>query len=241
MGICLRFGADVVRVLNNSCCGMGKKPKLLARSDRFKRIRSLKCFQEVCDRLRAGWVLSDVARYIQDDRKELTNMTQLTLVQRLSSFRKTMPPVELVSKRFPDVFEKAKARVDSSIDELGELEELYRIQKHRISLGHTAEKEQNKLAHSMTSEIREARNILESLANLKMDMGFLRRVPKGVEVNVTEDVLVEQVVGKFGDGVVGDVLSNPESRRKVLGVVERFMKLPEADLSSDDSSDKSES
>lgn len=168
-----------------------------------------------------------VARFIQEERHEYASISRSGLGQQLTEFRKTMPPGDLVQKRFPEVFDEAKEAVKESIDELKELEELYRIQMHRIGVDFKTEKGIGKLLPSMTSEIREARSILKDLAELKLEMGVLGRAPKDVHVGVeVEATLTEDVLGKFGDGAVQQVLQNPESRRKVMGVVERFLKLP---------------
>jgi len=170
-----------------------------------------------------------VARFIQEERHEYPSITRNGLELQLSEFRKTIPAGDLVQKRFPDVFDQAKKKVEEGINELKELEELYRIQMHRVGVDFATEKGIKKLMPSMTAEIREARNILKDMADLKMELGILHRTAKGVNVNVDVDVeasMTEDVMAKFGDGAIGDVLKNPESRRKVMGVVERFLKLP---------------
>jgi hypothetical protein len=203
-----------------------KRSKPLGRDTRFKKLRALSCYQEAYDRVCAGWPLAQVARFIQEERKEYLTITRHGLEQQLAEFRKTMPPGDLVSKRFPDVFEKAKEAVEEGIDELKELEELYRLQMHRVGVDFATEKGIKKLMPSMTAEIREARQILETMANLKMEMGVLGRAPKGVDVSVEVEATLTEDIGKFGDGAVEKVLQDPESRRKVMGIVERFMKLP---------------
>lgn len=202
------------------------------RETRFQKLRALKCYREVYDRICAGWPLAQVARFIQEERKEYTTISRHGLEQQLTEFRKQMPPGDLVQKRFPEVYEDAKDRLKKQLDELDELEELYQIQMRRVEIDFTTEKSIGKLLPSMTGEIREARQILESLANLKMEMGVLGRAPRGVDVNVeVEATLTEDVMARFGDGAVGKVLENPESRHKVMGVVERFLKLPAAEES----------
>jgi hypothetical protein len=213
---------------------MGKKRSLKppGRETRSKKLRALSCYQEVYERICAGWPLAQVARFIQEERHEYTAISRHGLEQQLADFRKTMPPGDLVAKRFPEVFDQAKEAVVQGIDELKELEELYRIQMHRVSVDFATEKGIGKLMPSMTAEIREARNLLESMANLKMEMGVLSRAPKGVDVSVgveVEATLSEDLMARFGDGAVGKVLQDPESRRKVMGVVERFLKLPASD------------
>lgn len=206
------------------------KRKPPGRDTRFQKLRALKCYQEVYDRICAGWPLAQVARFIQEERKEYTTISRHGLEQQLVEFRKQMPPGDLVQKRFPEVYDEAKEKLKKQVDELEELEELYRIQMRRVEIDFNTEKNIGKLLPSMTGEIREARQILESLANLKMEMGVLGRAARGVDVNVeVEATLTEDVMARFGDGAVGKVLENPESRHKVMGVVERFLKLPAAD------------
>jgi len=206
-----------------------KRSKPLGRDTRFKKLRAMGCYQEVYDRICAGWPLAQVARFIQEERKEYLTISRHGLEQQLAEFRKTMPPGDLVQKRFPDVYDKAKEAVEEGIDELKELEELYRIQMHRIGVDFATEKGIKKLLPSMTAEIREARQLLETMANLKLEMGVLGRVPRGVDLNVeVEATLTEDIAAKFGSGDVQKVLGDPESRRKVMGVVERFLKLPAA-------------
>jgi len=205
----------------------GKPP---GRSTRFKKLRALACYQEVYERICAGWPLAQVARFVQEERREYTAISCHGLEQQLAEFRKEMPPGDLVQKRFPEVFDEAKKKVEEGIDELVELEELYRIQMHRVGVDFATEKGIGKLMPSMTGEIREARNILKDMADLKLEMGVLGRAPRGVDVNVgveVEATLSESVLAKFGDGAVAKVLEDPESRRKVMGVMERFLRLPE--------------
>jgi|WetSurMetagenome_2_1015567.scaffolds.fasta_scaffold11994_6 hypothetical protein len=205
---------------------------LTGRDTRFPKIRALRCFQEVYDRLCAGWSMPELARFIQEERQEYLDVTRSGLAQQLADFRKTVPAGHLVQKRFPEVFDKAKARVEAGLNELEELEELYRVQKARIDIDYNTEKSIKKLMPSMTGEIREARQLLESMATLKMDMGIITRAQKtGPGVNVSVEVeakLHEEVSAQFGSPEVKAVLESPESRRRVMGVVERFMKLPAA-------------
>jgi hypothetical protein len=120
--------------------------------------------------------------------------------------------------------------MEAGLNELEELEELYLIQKARIGIDTATEKTIKKLLPSMTGEIREARQILESMATLKMDMGLIQRAAKpGSGLNVSVEVeakLHEEVSAQFGSPDVRAVLDSPESRRRVMGVVERFLKLP---------------
>jgi hypothetical protein len=174
--------------------------------------------------------MRELSRFIQEDRKEYLDVTPQGLAQQLADFRKTVPAAHLVQKRFPEVFDQAKERVEAGLNELEELEDLYRIQKARIDIEYGTERTIKKLMPSMTGEIREARQILESMASLKMDMGLIQRAPKpGSGVNVSVEVearLGEEASSQFGSPAVEAVLKSPESRRRVMGVIERFLKLP---------------
>lgn len=207
----------------------GKRAKPPGRDTRFQKLRALACYDEVYERICAGWSLAQVARFIQEERKEYTSITRGGLEQQLSAFRKAMPPGDLVQKRFPEVFDQAKARVERGIDVLAELEELYRIQMNRVSIDFATEKGIKKLMPSMTGEVREARQILESIAELELELGVLKRTPKEASVHVSGEVeatVSGEVLAQFGDEAVQKVLENPEARRRVMGTVERFMKLP---------------
>jgi hypothetical protein len=173
----------------------------------------------------SGWGLRELARFIQEERKEYTEISRTGLEQQLLEFRKAVPAGHLVQKRFPKVYDDARDKVQEGIDELNELEELYRIQMHRIGVDFGNEKKIKKLMPSMTSEIREARQLLESMANLKMELGLSSRASKSVDVNVEVEAKLTEDVAEFANPAVQQVLEDPESRRKVEGVVHRILKL----------------
>lgn len=191
----------------------------------------MRCYEEVYSRICSGWAMTEVARFIQEERKEYTEISRNGLVQQLTEFRKTVPAGHLVQKRFPEVFDEAKEKVEKGVDELAELEELYRLQMHRVGLDFAVEKSIKKLMPSMTAEIREARQLLQAIAELKMELGVSSRASRSVDVDVNVEVegeLPGGIAGQFGSDAVQKVLGDPESRRKVMGVVERFMRLPAA-------------
>jgi len=76
------------------------------------------------ERICSGWPATEVARFIQEERKEYTDATRTQLEFQLRAFRQTIPAGHLVAKRFPDVYDEAAETVEQSLDELEELEEL---------------------------------------------------------------------------------------------------------------------
>lgn len=185
------------------------------------RIRNLKCFQEVYDRILDGWTLNEVAKFIQDIKKELTDLTPGALVQALQDFRGTIPPAELTKKRLTPVFNKAKAKVEEGIDELAEMERLYKLQMDRIEIDVATEKKIKKLMPSTGQEVRIAKEVLSAYADLKMDLGLSKRHIGQMQVDAR---LMADVAVKYqGAPEVQEVMNNAQSRKKVLNLVERLL------------------
>lgn len=203
------------------------KPK--ARQSGHVKLRALRCFQEVHERIRQGWPTTELARWIQEDKEEYLEVKRQALITVLKSYRSSIPPGELVEKRLPQVFLKAKEELEKGLDEIVELEELYRLQMNRVKIDFDKEKLIDKLLPTMTGEIREARQLLESLMGMKVELGVRTKVPQEHNVNITAHVegqLSEDVARLTSEAVEG-VLESPESRRRVTGVVDRFLRISE--------------
>lgn len=218
----------------------------------FARLKSLKCFLEVRQMLLGGWPALEVARFVRDVRGEGTDVAEVTLSAEISAYRRSLPPAELLAgvppsststgdgggggvapavlgasgtpvvTRLPLAFTHAAKRVREGLDELKELERLYGIQMERVEIDFATEKKIGKLFPSMTAEIRAAREILEKRAQLKMDLGLDERHLGRLEVDTNAPPVV---VERYGAEVVKHAVASPESRRKLLGVVERLTQL----------------
>lgn len=201
------------------------KPK--SRQGGFEKLRAMKCFEEMHERVRQGWPLSELARWIQEDKEEYLSVTRPGLLTVLQNYRAKIPPGELVAQRLPKDHQKAVEKLEKGVDEVQELEELYRIQMSRVKIDVETESAINKLLPSLTQEIKEARSILESLAGMKMELGINTRAPEEHNVNVEVDVdaRLDADLGTFGSESVQQVLDSPEKRRRVTGVVDRFLRL----------------
>ena len=103
--------------------------------------------------------------------------------------------------------------------ELEKLHEMYDLQMDRIKIDVENEKKINKLFPSTGREIFYAMKILNQASELKMNLGIAKR--QLGEVSVTGAAAV-QIADRYSDGV-GKVMSDPDSRRKVLGMVETLM------------------
>lgn len=193
----------------------------VSRETRFLRLRGLKCFKELHQRLLEGWAPSKVAQFVQEDRKEYTDIGRASLETQLSEYRASLPPGEVVKERLPRFHAEQAEKVEKGFDELAEMEKLYDMQLKRIEIDAKIERGVGKLMPSMTQEIRTAREILSGIAQLKMDLGVNERHLGKMEV----EAQVVQDVTKNYDPNVGKVMEKPESRRKLLGLAERFMSL----------------
>ena len=207
--------------------GNGRRPSIRPVSRevpkrRGSSLRECRCFDEVERRVRMGWTSAAVAKMIQIEYKELTDLSQRYVAKMVDEFRKTIPPAELVlSTSNPMVARNAQKKLATGLNELEELEKLYEIQKKRVAIDFENEQKINKLFPTTGREIFFAMKLLKQSADLKMDLGILKR--QLGEVSVTAQA-AGAVAGRYGDEV-GQTLTDPDSRRRVLGMVETLRQL----------------
>lgn len=196
------------------------KPRSRNGNVRFAKLKAMACFKDAHKRILEGWPLSQIAKFIQVDRKEYTDVTGPSLVSVLAEYRGTIPSGTLIKQPLSPIFNKAADTVEDGLDELAELDKLYEIQLKRINIDLANEEKIKKLLPSMTPEIRAAKDILMARAQLKMDLGLTDRHlgTAEVEVNVAADF-----AEKYGSAAVKQVLDSDESRRKLLGIAERVL------------------
>ena len=197
-----------------------RRPPIKPVSREVKKASSLKecrCFEEVERRLRLGWTSPALCKFIQEEEGELTHLSGKYVCKMIDEYRKEIPPAELVlSSQNTRAVAAANRRIANGLNELEELENLYNKQKSRIEIEMSNEKKINKLLPQTGREIFYAMKILKQSADLKMDLGIAKR--QLGEVSVTGQSAV-QISERYNDGV-GKVMSDPDSRRKVLGMVQ---------------------
>jgi hypothetical protein len=192
----------------------------------FKLLRAMKCFQTVHEYLCEGMLAREVARYIQEDCREYKQAKRSTLETVLNNYRNTIPPAQLIKRRMPKLFHKVATEVNNKLDELEEYEKLYKMQMERINVDFQTEKKINKLMPTMTQEIRVAREILSSYADLKMDLGLSKRHLGQVDVDTR---IIADISAKYETEVVGHVVSKPESRRKLMQLADKLLGIEAGD------------
>lgn len=185
---------------------------------RFLKLKSLDCFKEVHGRILDGWQVAEVAKMVQEERGEYTDATRGTLTTLLHEYRNSLPKGTLIRQTLPKVLHKAAEEVKAGVNELDELEKLYLMQMERIKIDVGTEKKIGKLFGTTGREIREAREILEARAKLKMDLGLDQRSLGTIEVDAR---VVADFASHAGEPAVASAYNDPESRRRLLDLARR--------------------
>lgn len=201
-------------------------PKTIAKGDRFLELRSLDCFDRVRSRLMHGHSPGDVARYILHESGEFDKLTRIStegsLRDLLVDFKKTLSAAEIVACATPAVVKSAKEEFEKGIDEVKELEKLYILQKDRIEIDYATERKIKKLFKTTGNEIAIAMGILKIMANLKQELGLMRKELGTLEVDHTL-----KAEFPYKSKVIEEVMRDPASRAKVVGMMRRVLERPD--------------
>ena len=151
------------------------RPKVDPRKGKHARLRALDCVDEMDEMLKSGYPLPDVAKWLQEEMMECTDITQESLVTTLHRYRKDMSPRELTERTLPKVVVDAEKEISKGIDELSWMEKLFNMQMERVQIGMRFEKQTNILNRFMNQEMALAAALLQKRHNMKMDLGFKNR------------------------------------------------------------------
>lgn len=203
------------------------RPKILPvsriNSGGQSKFRSAKCFQEIDRRIRLGWSTSDLVVAIHEEFNECTDVKDGYLKKLVDDYRRTIPPSELVGAAVNSaVARNATRTLVDGLNEIQELERLYRLQAERLEMAWANEKKFNMTFPNTGKEVFVAMKIVKQSADLKMDLGLLRRQIGTVEVTGR---LAADATERYGKDFIGKVIADPDSRHKVLFLAERLMNL----------------
>jgi len=208
--------------------GKGKRPSVKRPSgNKFKKLKEMRCFKYMDRRIRAGYPLIDIARYVQQDREEYTDVKEDSLVAVLSEFREAIPPGEIVAQQMPQAFAKAEKKLEDGIDELTEMADAYRLQKLRV-VGFQMQEEDFGLAlpnRQLTGDIELLMKMLKVSLDMKMDLGMTKRHLGEMSM---ESRVFEMAKERFGEKVA-KTLSDSQSRRKIISLVDKIKRVSDAD------------
>jgi hypothetical protein len=168
-----------------------------------------------------GWSSADLQKFIQEESHELASLSANYVRKMIDEYRKSIPPAELLlTTQSTAVAMNSAARMANGLEELEKLQQLYDLQMERIKIDVETEKKINKLFPSTGREIFYAMKILNQSSQLKMDLGIAKRQLGEVSVNGSAAIAIG---ARHNDESVGKVMADPDSRRKVLGMVEALM------------------
>jgi len=202
----------------------GEKKKRAPQSNRFAKLLALKCFPEVKQHLIAGFSLPQVSEFIQEERKEYTDVTRSSLITILSRYRREMPPLQILENMAPSQVSDAMARFKKGEKELDRLESLYEFQLRRLEIGHATEIMMNRLLNRVTLEVDQTLRIIAKMHSVKMDLG----VGGGRDLGTLhiDDEKLEKIEESHGPEVRA-AMEDPESRVKVLNLAHALRKRAE--------------
>jgi len=200
----------------------GKKFKRITRETRFVRLRTLNCYPDVHARLLDGWTLNELAKYIQEERKEYTDVKRGSLIQVLNEYKSSIPKTELISRRIPTFMNNVKAEIENQKNTLTELWRLYDMQLTRIQRVLEQEAEIGISIPTVTKDIQAAEGIVNSIHEIEADLGIAKRHLGKIEVENKVTSIPEL---QNAQPTVASVLQNPVSRHKVLTIAERIISL----------------
>jgi hypothetical protein len=209
-----KMGGDVLNLEDGkSQSVIRRRPQRGAATiDPGSRIRSLKCFDEVDRQIRSGVYIRQVARYIQLEAKELTDMS--------------IDAVGFLVKQHRDWVEKETTEVDREREHQGQpgvdeddpfyelraLQRKFRDMEERIDMEVKTERSLKKLFSTTHKEFLTLAQLGKMILSRKAALGELDTERGGKQQHIGS--------GQPGRIDMARVVEDPESRHKVLGFFE---------------------
>jgi hypothetical protein len=178
--------------------------------------------RELDERIKHGFSLPDIARWLQEDKTECGDLSRDSLVTTLYRYREDMKPMDVAQRLLPSVIKDAKIEIERQVDELEELQKLYHLQRERIELGSQFEKTTRVLNKYMTQEIAQAAMILMKRHEIKMDLG--QENGRALSSASVRPELGANVIERYGNDIA-HTASDPLSRGKALSVAKALAAL----------------
>jgi hypothetical protein len=204
----------------------------------IERIRELPYIDLLKKMALDGRSFMDIARYVQGERKDLVDVDPDSLRIKLSGYlRKNLDYSDVLKKNggfkgglIPDEIKRRVNAMSQKIDELEELEGLYRMQLERIKIDYDTEKNIKKLFATTHKEFLTAADILHKSFAIKESLGIAHAGRSKLNGDTDDDARLIDAEKRFGSNV-NKVLRSPESRRKLLSALEIVAK---AQISNED-------
>lgn len=183
-------------------------------------LKHLKCIGEVIELLKQRYPVTEIARFIQEDAKEAVDFKRSTIIRRLYELIEELPPATLVEGVLPTPMVNQVRKLRKGMNELDEMEKLFKKQMDRLDIDCKTEKQINKLFSGTHKEILAAQKILTDMAELKINLGLLKA---GMDGDENAQAMLG-AIHKSTNPVVDKVLSDAVSRHRVLTLIEQLKK-----------------
>lgn len=191
-----------------------------------ERFTALPCYKEMHDRILVASV-PEVARWLQQEKKEFGDVKTDTLVRALSRYKTSIPAKEFekVGERMLGSIAAKVEEAKGDLDELAVLAKLIRVQVARIERAKSQEDEARFNVHSnLHNDLLAAKKLIDSSASLKFKLGIYKESERSVTVNHNlttakhldslkpEEKRRAGVLASNVLGLLASVLSNPEAQ-----------------------------
>lgn len=135
-----------------------------------------------------GTAAKDVARFIQNEWKEYTDVKLGTLSQQVNRYNKEINVGAVAAVTGTVVDKKGMVthvkKVEAKIDTLQVLRNLVEQQQQRLNKIYMKEEGLPTVLDTVRKEITLLAKLLDQLATLEMDLGILQRIPRKIAANV---------------------------------------------------------
>lgn len=187
----------------------------------YEKLRDTPCWTDIRSKMEAGIAAEKVAAWAMESECYGDSMKTATLVRTLYRWKKSELPVT------PEEFEASRSAEDDrprvkvwervekmrrGLDELEELEKLYRLQQRRVEMGMQVEERINFPNKEVRRDVETAATILRRMVDLKLRTGVYKEAPSELHLS-----------GHFTKEVTERVKKMAPAKRKALSAVARSL------------------
>jgi len=200
-----------------------------------RRLELMKCWPEVMALIDNGEKVEEIARFIQEDRRESLNVKRKTVVATIYYW---LSKNRAKGERAPTKHLVLIGSMSENVDSLSAINMLFAIQVDRITEHYAVEKEHKNFTNFNNNAIRIAKEIVQTMSEIELK----RRPSPGAASleqasgasSVNDTYLALQRMGqtyaeKFGINAA-NVILNDESRRRVMSALEKVRQCESTEL-----------
>jgi len=189
--------------------------RAIQKTEKYRRIKQLRCFAAVHEMLCCGYPVSHVAEYIHKQGEYKTAKLN-SLTQQLQLYRRDILPADILTTRRPHVIVSAREQYTDKLQELRRLDVQFEALLYRFDLEHARERELG-VTNMCVDRIQHAiYDCIKLMHQIKMDLGISGQRHLGT-LTVSAERL-EEIRQKYGEGA-SRAMADPVSRARVLSVL----------------------